>query len=89
MSRKLTYNINRFDGGMSDDLRTSDLSKCAYVSHFDIYCDKNRLNSMEWNYYVDGPKRLNEIIMWNEINLLMMMNDGGKRIIIKKNNDLY
>lgn len=43
MSRKREFYINRFDGGMSDDLRTSDLSKCALVSHFDIYCDPHRL----------------------------------------------
>ena len=46
MSRKLTYNITRFDGGMSDDIRVSDLSKCALVSHFDIYCDPHRLVPM-------------------------------------------
>lgn len=44
MSRKIPYNINRFDGGITTDIRnTSDLSKCAHVSHFDIYRDKNRL----------------------------------------------
>ena len=31
---------------MSDDIRSHDLSKCAYVSHFDIYCDKHRLVPM-------------------------------------------
>jgi hypothetical protein len=43
MAKSISYNINRFDGGMSDDIRSHDLSKCAYVSHFDIYCDKHRL----------------------------------------------
>jgi len=38
MSRKRVYNINRFDGGMTNDVRNlTDLSKCAFVSHFDIY----------------------------------------------------
>lgn len=46
MARKLTYDINRFDGGMSDDIRVSDLSKCARVSHFDIYRDPHKLVPM-------------------------------------------
>ena len=46
MARKRTYNINRFDGGITDDIRSNDLSKCAHVSHFDIYCDRNRLIPM-------------------------------------------
>jgi hypothetical protein len=52
MSRKRTYNHNRFDGGMTDDIRnTSDLSKCAYVSHFDIYRNPNELHVLPG--YVD------------------------------------
>lgn len=40
MSRKVTYNINRFDGGITDDIRNvNDLSRCAHISHFDIYRD--------------------------------------------------
>lgn len=40
MARKKPYIINSFYGGMTDDIRnTSDLSKCAYISHFDIYRD--------------------------------------------------
>lgn len=47
MSRTIKYNINRFDGGITHDIRnTTDLSKCAHVSHFDIYTDKNRLIPM-------------------------------------------
>lgn len=47
MSRKLVYNINRFDGGITHDTRdTTDLSKCAHVSHFDIYRDPHRLYPM-------------------------------------------
>lgn len=46
MARKLVYNIERFDGGITDNIRTSDLSKCAHVSHFDIYSDPNRLVPM-------------------------------------------
>lgn len=46
MARKLTYNITRFDGGMSDDIRVEDLSKCAYVSHFNIYCDPHKMVPM-------------------------------------------
>lgn len=47
MSRKRVYNINRFDGGITDDIRnTSDLSRCAHVAHFDIYTDKNRMIPM-------------------------------------------
>jgi hypothetical protein len=43
MARKLPYTINRFDGGITNDLRSGDYSKCAFVSHFDIYRDPNRL----------------------------------------------
>lgn len=44
MAKPILYNHNRFDGGMTDDIRnTSDLSKCAYVSHFDIYRDATQL----------------------------------------------
>lgn len=46
MARKRTFDITRFDGGMSDDIRVSDLSKCALVSHFDIYCDPHKLVPM-------------------------------------------
>lgn len=46
MSRKRTFNINSFYGGITDDIRTSDLSKCSHVSHFDIYRDPNRLYPM-------------------------------------------
>lgn len=46
MARKLTYDITRFDGGMTDNIRTNDLSKCAYVSHFDIYRDPNKMYPM-------------------------------------------
>jgi len=43
MARKLPYTINRFDGGITNDLRSGDYSKCAFVSHFDIYRDPNRM----------------------------------------------
>lgn len=44
MARKIPYYINNFSGGMTQDIRnTSDLSKCAYVSHFDIYRDDNQM----------------------------------------------
>lgn len=47
MSRKITRYINRFDGGITDDIRnTSDLSRCAHVSHFDIYTNPYRLKPM-------------------------------------------
>lgn len=47
MSRKLTYNINRFDGGITDNIReTSDLSKCSHISHFDIYDDPYTIHPM-------------------------------------------
>lgn len=46
MSRKIVTTINRFDGGITDDIRSGDYSKCAHVSHFDIYTDKNRLIQM-------------------------------------------
>jgi hypothetical protein len=49
--KKLEYNITRFDGGMTDNIRQNDLSKCAFVSHFDIYADPNRLIPMPG--YVD------------------------------------
>jgi hypothetical protein len=44
MSRKKDYFHYTFDGGMTDEPRnTSDLSKFAYISHLDIYRDKNRM----------------------------------------------
>lgn len=47
MSRKRIFNINNFSGGITDDIRnTTDLSKCAYVSHFDIYRDPHKLYPM-------------------------------------------
>ena len=46
MSRKITRSITRFDGGITDKLRSGDYSKCAHVSHFDIYRDMNRLYPM-------------------------------------------
>ena len=46
MSRKLNYNITRFDGGITDDIRSSDLSKCAHVSHFDIYGEPHHMKTM-------------------------------------------
>jgi len=47
MARRKLYNINRFDGGMTDDTRnTSDLTKCAFVTHFDIYRDPNNMYVM-------------------------------------------
>lgn len=47
MARKRTYNHYRFDGGMTDEPRdTTDLSKLALISHFDIYRDKNRMFAM-------------------------------------------
>lgn len=47
MARKRTYNTNTFSGGMTDDTRnTNDLSKCARVSHLDIYRDPNQMYVM-------------------------------------------
>ena len=46
MSRRITKNINNFSGGITDNIRTSDLTKCAHVSHFDIYRDPSRLYPM-------------------------------------------
>lgn len=47
MARKVNRLINRFDGGITDDIRnTSDLSKCAHVAHFDIYSNPYRLQPM-------------------------------------------
>lgn len=47
MARKVVRYINRFDGGITDDIRnTSDLSKCAHVAHFDIYNNPYRLEPM-------------------------------------------
>lgn len=37
MGRKITKVINRFDGGMSNDWRSKDLSKFALASHFDVF----------------------------------------------------
>lgn len=39
--------IDRFDGGITTDTRNlDDLSRCAHVSHFDIYTDPGRLVPM-------------------------------------------
>lgn len=47
MARRKPYIINSFYGGMTDDIRnTSDLSKCAYISHFDIYRDPSQAYAM-------------------------------------------
>jgi hypothetical protein len=47
MSRALTYNLTTFDGGITEKIRDlSDLSKCAHVSHFDIYRDSRVLYPM-------------------------------------------
>lgn len=47
MSRKLVYNIRDFSGGITHNIRDlSDLSKCAHVSHFDIYRDHHRMYPM-------------------------------------------
>ena len=52
MARNIPYNITSFNGGMTQNLRdTRDLSKCAYVSHFDIYRDPNQMYVMPG--YVD------------------------------------
>jgi len=47
MARKQTININRFDGGMTDNVRdTSNPTKFAYISHFDIYRNRNVMHTM-------------------------------------------
>lgn len=46
MSRKIVKTINSFYGGITDELRSGDYTKCAHVSHFDIYRDPNRLYPM-------------------------------------------
>lgn len=46
MSRRITKTITNFSGGITDNIRTSDLTKCAHVSHFDIYRDPSRLYPM-------------------------------------------
>ena len=47
MSKKLTYNHTRFDGGMTDDIRNlSDQTKFAYLSHLDIYRDQGSVFTM-------------------------------------------
>lgn len=47
MARKIPYNINRFDGGMTDAIRnTSDPTKFSFISHFDIYRDPNQMYVM-------------------------------------------
>ncbi len=44
MAKKRDYFHYRFDGGMTDEPRdTTDLSRLAYISHLDIYRDKNRM----------------------------------------------
>lgn len=54
MARKLTTVISRFDGGMTDAIRdTSNPTKFAYISHFDIYRDPNQM------YVMPGFESLN------------------------------
>jgi len=44
---KKAVTIKRFDGGITSDIRnTDDLSKCAFVSHFDIYSDPYKMSPM-------------------------------------------
>lgn len=43
MARTLTYNHNRFDGGMTHNNRdTADLTKSSFISHLDIYRENHR-----------------------------------------------
>lgn len=47
MARKLTYNINRFDGGMTSSPRdVTQRDRFAYLSHFDIYRDTGKMHVM-------------------------------------------
>jgi len=38
--------IQRFDGGIADDIREQSSNKCALVKHFDIYSNPNRLTPL-------------------------------------------
>lgn len=75
MARSLKYTLNRFDGGISNELRSGDYSKCAFVSHFDIYRDPNRMYPLP-GYVADmndgststGMKQYDiKAITWNSI----------------------
>lgn len=47
MARKLTYNINRFDGGMTSSPRdVNQRDKFALISHFDIYREIGKMHVM-------------------------------------------
>ena len=47
MARKLTYNINRFDGGMTSSPRdVTQRDKFALISHFDIYREIGKMYVM-------------------------------------------
>jgi hypothetical protein len=47
MARKLIYNINRFDGGMTSSTRdVTQRDRFAYLSHFDIYRDTGKMYVM-------------------------------------------
>ena len=45
--KPIVYNHNRFDGGMTHNKRdTSDLTKLGFISHLDIYRDRNAMYVM-------------------------------------------
>lgn len=55
MARKIPISISRFNGGMTDAIRdTSNPTKFAYISHFDIYRDPNQMYVMPGFESVEG-----------------------------------
>lgn len=100
MSKKLTYNTTRFDGGMTDSLRnTSDVSKCAFSSHFDIYSNPEQLRVMP-GYVADETlgedatgMRDYKIRAFATVEQRLIcagekLSGGGSKIFSKSNNDL-
>lgn len=85
MSRKVVRQINRFDGGITDDIRnTSDLSRCAHVSHFDIFASPYRLTPMP-GYVADQDTTSGADDLQN-YNVKAFWYDGTMRAVGTKSN---
>lgn len=97
MARKLPYFQNNFSGGMTHTPRdTSDLTKVSYISHIDIYRDKNAayvmpgyVDDMAVSSTPDGMKDYNVKAIANLQNQLFAVGtkiDGTGSKLLWKNN---
>lgn len=46
MGKILEYKINRFDGGISNDVRNKSSNQCAMIKHFDIFSHPYKISPM-------------------------------------------